>query len=61
MHAVNKNIPIKKDLTICLNCHNLDTIHDIDYGPYYRTLPNHPKEPRKIVIAEPCMVNPSST
>ena len=50
----------KNDLTICSNCHNNDTIHDIDHDPYYRTLSNHPREPPKIVIGEPCMVNPNS-
>ena len=53
-------MPIKK-LIICPNFDNNDTIHNIDHDLYYRTLPNHPKEPPKIVIGEPCMVNPNST
>ena len=28
----------KKDLTISLNCHNNDTIHDIDHDQYYHIL-----------------------
>ena len=45
-------MPIKK-LIICPNFDNNDTIHNIDHDLYYRTLPNHPKEPPKIVIGEP--------
>ena len=61
IHAVNVNITIKLYLTICPNCHNNDTIHYIDYNPYYRALPYYPKEPPKIVIGQPCMLNPNST
>ena len=33
----------------------------MDHDPYYRTLPNHAKEPPKIVIVETGKVNPNST
>ena len=42
------------------NCYNNDRIHDIDHDPYYHTLPNHSKEPPKILIGEPSMVTPNS-
>ena len=38
----------KKNLTICPNCHNNDTRHDIDHDPYYRTLPITPRSHLKL-------------
>ena len=50
----------KKELNSCPSCNNNENMHDIEFDPYYRTVRNHPKDPPKIVIGEPVMVNPNS-
>ena len=50
----------KRDVTICPSCGSNDSLHDLNYDPYYCTVSKHPDVVPRVIIGEPCMVNLNS-
>ena len=50
----------KRDVIISPSCGNNDSLHDLNYDPYYCTVSKHPDISPRVIIGEPCMVNPNS-
>ena len=51
----------KRDATICPSCGNNDSLHDLNYDPYSRTVSKHPDVAPRVINGEPCMVYPISS
>ena len=52
--------PKDSDSVNCPTCGHDPKNHSPGYDPYNRTPLQHPKQPSKMTVGEPCMVNPSS-
>ena len=51
----------KRDVTICPSCGNNDSLHDLNYYPYSRTISKHPDVAPRVINGEPFIVNPISS
>ena len=51
---------VNADSGICANCKHDPNQYPLDYDVYHRTPSCHPEDPPRVMVAEPCLVNPNT-